>query len=98
MPKNLNVEDGKIKYPFKVEENEDHILLYDAETDEDKSRTISAQELINTLEDGIAKIEKYKGEKLIKQLSKTLVFVCKILAVELDKLIPEELNDKSYIA
>lgn len=89
----MKLEDGEIHEI----DREDPIILYDAEKDEDKSRGLTAQELINTLEDGIAKMEKYKGEKLIQQLKQTLIFICKILAVELDKLILENLSDSSYV-
>ena len=54
---------------------------------EDADRALSNQELINALEVCITRLEKLSGKKLIAQLNKTVVLICKIIAVELDKCI-----------
>jgi len=92
-----NIKEIEIKNPT-IKTNEPEIDLenpdllnedYDQE-DIDPDRELSNQDLINALEDGITKLEKFSHKKLVQQLSKTVVLICKILAVELDKLIPED--------
>ena len=64
---------------------------------EELSKAVSTQKLIDTLESCIIKLEKFKGLKLIKQLTRTVVLICKILAVELDKTLPENLQNHNNI-
>lgn len=66
--------------------------------EEDPERSVSNQEIINALEECINKLETFKGKKQIEQIVKTLILVCKILSVELNKATPEGLRKPKYIS
>lgn len=59
-------------------------------------RDVSIQEIIDALEANITKLETCTNEEKIKWLSKTVVLICKILSVELNKTISEDLGN-TYI-
>lgn len=76
------------------------IIIPEAPIEEDPERAVSSQELINALEECISKLEDFDDaydtcaiEQVVNDTKKTVILVCKILAVELDKIIPEELRD-----
>lgn len=66
--------------------------------EEDPERSVSNQEIINALEECIIKLEKFKGKKQTQQIVKTLILVCKILSVELNKSTHEGLGNIDYVS
>lgn len=66
--------------------------------EENPERSVSNQEIINALEECINKLEKFKGKKQIQQIVKTLILVCKILSVELNKSTPEGFGNIDYVS
>jgi hypothetical protein len=74
------------------EENKKPEINNNEELDEnDPERSVSNQEIIDALETHIAKLEADDWHP--NQVRNTVILICKILSVELNKVIPEE-NDK----
>lgn len=74
------------------EENKKPEINNNEELDEnDPERSVSNQEIIDALEKHITMLEADDWHP--KQVRNTVILICKILSVELNKVIPEE-NDK----
>ena len=63
----------------------------------DPERAVTTQEIIDVLEKKIKTIEESKGKSQISEIAKTVVLICKILAVELNRTIPEDSNHRYVV-